>query len=70
MTLALHGAASDADLEAWRSVRRRYLLSIGVVVAGIAIALAEIRIGASQGLAPWMYLLLIGMGLVRPPLSR
>jgi uncharacterized membrane protein len=66
----LGNATLGEPAAAWRSVRRRYALSIGVVVAGIAIALAEIRIGASEGLAPWMYLLLIGMGLMRPPLSR
>ena len=53
---------------AWRIVRRRYLLSIGVVLAGIVIALLEIQSGGSQGFAAWIYLLLIGMGLVRPPL--
>ena len=60
-------ALADAQA-AWHVVRRRYALSIAVVVAGIATALVEIALAASQGLAPWLYLLLIGMGLVRPPL--
>ena len=52
----------------WRLVRRRYALAIGVVLAGIAAALAEIEVSRSPGFAPWVYLLLIGAGVVRPPL--
>jgi uncharacterized membrane protein len=51
----------------WVLVRQRYMLSMGVVVAGIAAALVEIVIGRSAGLAPWLYLLLIAAGIVRRP---
>jgi uncharacterized membrane protein len=64
----LANEAFENPLGTWRLVRRRYALAIGVVVAGIAAALVEIMIGASVGLAPWVYLLLIGAGIVRPPL--
>jgi arylsulfatase A-like enzyme len=48
--------------------RRRYALAIGVVLAGIVAALVEIAVSRSPGFAPWVYLLLIGAGAVRPPL--
>jgi uncharacterized membrane protein len=53
----------------WRLSRQRHYFAIGVVLLGIAIALIEIRIGASQGLATWIYLLLIGAGLYRPTIA-
>ena len=68
---ACHRLANEtlADpLATWRLVRRRYALAIGVVIAGIGAALLEILLGASAAFAPWLYLLLIGAGIVRPPL--
>jgi len=65
-----HHLANDSlvnPLGTWQLVRRRYALAIGVVLAGIAAALIEIVIGAEANLAPWLYLLLIGAGIVRPP---
>ena len=55
---------------AWSLVRRRYAVAMGVVLAGIAVALAEIALSPSKGLAPWFYLLLIAAGIVRPPRRR
>jgi uncharacterized membrane protein len=54
----------------WSLVRGRYGIAMGVVVAGIAVALAEIALSPSKGLAPWFYLLLIAAGIVRPPRRR
>jgi uncharacterized membrane protein len=54
----------------WSLVRGRYAIAMGVVLAGIAVALAEIALSPSKGLAPWFYLLLIGAGIVRPPRRR
>jgi len=54
----------------WSLVRRRYAVAMGVVLAGIAVALAEIALSPSKGLAPWFYLLLIAAGIVRPPRRR
>jgi uncharacterized membrane protein len=66
-----HRLASETfhnPLGTWRLVRRRYVLAMGVVIAGIVAAFVEIIVGASEGLAPWMYLLLIFLGVVRAPL--
>ncbi len=52
------------------SLRRRSMFAMGVVVPGIVTALAEIAVGVSAGLAPWLYLLLIGAGIVRPPIRH
>lgn len=60
----------DDPAGAWALVRRRYLVAMGVVLAGIAVALVEIALSPSKGLAPWFYLLLIAAGIVRPPLRR
>jgi uncharacterized membrane protein len=51
----------------WRLVRRRYALATGIVLLGIAAALAEIAVRSSADLAPWIFLLLIAAGLARPP---
>ena len=59
--------ASVGDPEAlWRFVRTRFMLAIGIVVAGIATALVEIRLGVSEGMAPYVYLLLLAAGVARP----
>jgi uncharacterized membrane protein len=66
-----HGLSNDtlADpVATWLLVRKRYALAISVVVAGIVAALLEIELRASAGFSPWVYLLLIGAGVVRPPL--
>lgn len=51
---------------AWRTVRRRYLIAICVVLLGIAAALIEIDIGRTSGLGHYIYLLLIAAGIMRP----
>ena len=68
-----HRLANDTfpdAAEGWSLVRRRYAVAMGVVLAGIAVALAEIALSPSKGLAPWFYLLLIAAGIVRPPRRR
>jgi uncharacterized membrane protein len=58
------------DAEAlWRFVRVRYALAIGIVAAGIAAALVEIRLGVSEGIASYVYLLLLAAGVARPLFS-
>jgi uncharacterized membrane protein len=54
----------------WLSIRRRFILAAGVIVAGIAAALLEIRYAANVGYASYVYLLLIGAGLFRPRFGR
>ena len=49
----------------WSLMRRRYALAMGVVLAGIAIALVEITLRENPNAAPYIYLLLIGAGIVR-----
>jgi uncharacterized membrane protein len=51
----------------WRGVRGRYVLAMGIVVLGVAAALAEIAVRSSADIAPWVFLLLIAAGLARPP---
>jgi len=51
---------------AWRTARQRYLIAICVVLLGIAAALIEIDLGRTSGLGHYIYLLLIGAGIVRP----
>jgi uncharacterized membrane protein len=53
----------------WRRLRWRYQGAIGVVLLGIVAALVEIALGSAKGFAAWIYLLLIGLGVMRPPLS-
>jgi uncharacterized membrane protein len=53
----------------WRKLRRRYQGAIVVVLLGILAALIEIALGSTRGLSAWIYLLLIGLGVMRPPLS-
>jgi len=68
-----HRLANDTfpdAVAAWSLVRRRYAVAMGVVLAGIAVALAEIALSPSKGLAAWFYLLLIAAGIVRPPRRR
>jgi len=69
---ACRGLANETlhdPLATWRIVRRRYALAMGVVLAGIVTALVEITLRENPNAAPWLYLLLIGAGVVRPPLS-
>lgn len=54
----------------WPIIRSHFLLGIGVVLFAILIALVEIRLGWTQGFAPYLYLLLIGVGVVRPTSKR
>jgi uncharacterized membrane protein len=63
----LHNESVRDPGATWLVMRRRYALAMGVVVAGIAIALVEIELRENPNAAPYVYLLLIGAGLVRPP---
>ena len=57
--------ASVTDARAlWGFVRMRFALAIGIVVAAIAAALVEIRIGVTEGRASYVYLLLLGAAVV------
>jgi uncharacterized membrane protein len=59
------------DAEAlWRFVRLRFALAIGIVIAGVLIALAEIRLGVSEGKASYVYLLMLGLGVAKPMFGR
>ena len=54
----------------WRFVRVRFGIAVGVVIAGILIALAEIRLGVSEGKASYIYLLMLGVGVAKPMFGR
>jgi uncharacterized membrane protein len=54
----------------WLSVRRRFLWSAAVIVAGMIAAVIEIEFATNVGYASYVYLLLIGAGLFRPPRHR
>jgi uncharacterized membrane protein len=66
--VCLHlGDGSLADpAAAWQHMRSRYALALFVVLLAIVVALAEIALGGSHGLAPWLYLLLLGLGKLHP----
>jgi uncharacterized membrane protein len=49
----------------WRSVRRRFFASAAIIIAGMLGALIEIEYATNVGYASYVYLLLIGAGLVR-----
>ena len=53
-----------------RFVRLRFALAIGIVIAGVMIALAEIRLGVSEGKASYVYLLMLGLGVAKPMFGR
>lgn len=57
-------------LALWRSVRLRFLIAGGIIVAGIVAALIEIRYATEVGYASYVYLLLIGAGIMRPRIAR
>jgi uncharacterized membrane protein len=54
----------------WRLMRGRFAIATGIVLAGIVTALVEIRLGATEGFAPYVYLLLLASGVLRPLYSR
>ena len=67
------GLANDSVTDAaelWRTMRRRIAFAIAIVVAGILTALVEIRLGATEGFAPYVYLLLLASGMLRPLYSK
>lgn len=53
----------------WRFVRARFAMALGAVVLGIIAALVEIRLGVSEGIATYVYLLLLAVGVARPMLG-
>jgi len=54
----------------WLSVRRRFFASAAIILAGIVAALIEIQYAANVEYASYVYLLLIGAGLVRTPFDK
>jgi uncharacterized membrane protein len=62
----LHNESVQDPPATWRLVRRHYTLAMGVVLAGIVIAMVEIALRENPNAAPYVYLLLIGAGVVRP----
>ncbi len=65
--------ANDSVTDAaglWRTMRSRFAIACGIIVAGILTALAEIALGATEGFAPYVYLLLLASGVLRPLYSR
>jgi hypothetical protein len=66
----LHNESLQDPNAAWALVRRRYALAMGVVLAGIAVALVEITLRENPNAAPYVYLLLIGAGVMRPSARR
>jgi uncharacterized membrane protein len=70
---AMKKLANESVLDAgavWHFVRGRYLFGIGVVVAGIVVALAELELGIQSSYATYVYLFLLGAGLVRRPAPK
>ena len=64
-----HGLQNETvsdPIALWRFVRRRFALAIGIVLAGIATALIEIRMGVTTGMASYVSLLLLAAGVARP----
>ena len=53
----------------WHFMRRRLVIAAGVILAGIIAALIEIRYATNVGYASYVYLLLIGAGIVRPRIA-
>jgi uncharacterized membrane protein len=49
----------------WHFMRRRFTMAALVIVLGMVSALVEIEVGTRVGYASYVYLLLIGAGLVR-----
>ncbi|HET9339703.1 MAG TPA: TMEM175 family protein [Casimicrobiaceae bacterium] len=70
MCLRLANDAVEDGPALWRFVQSRFLLAIGIVIAGIATALVEIRLGVSEGMASYVYLLLLAAGVARPLFGR
>jgi uncharacterized membrane protein len=50
----------------WRTLRQRFMAAALIILAGIAAALIEIEFDEHVGYASYVYLLLIGVGLIRP----
>jgi uncharacterized membrane protein len=65
----VNGSVTD-PAGAWRTVRRKFAIAMGVVVLGLALAMLEIRVGMSSGLASYTYLLLILVGIMHPAVRQ
>ncbi|MFO1323032.1 MAG: TMEM175 family protein [Burkholderiales bacterium] len=50
----------------WVQIRRRSVIAAAIILAGIGAALIEIGSGAEVAYASYVYLLMIGVGIVRP----
>jgi uncharacterized membrane protein len=62
----LGGAAFADPAATWRHVRSRYALALAWVLGAIVVALVEIATRVSQGVAPWLYLVLLALGRLQP----
>ncbi len=65
---AMRNLANETVTDAvamWRVARNRFAVGIGIVLAGMLVALAELALGLESGVAPYIYLLLIAAGIVR-----
>jgi uncharacterized membrane protein len=67
--LHLFNDSDGAGAALWREMRTRFLRAALVILAGVVAALIEIEAGTKLGLASYVYLLLIGAGLVRRPVD-
>ncbi|MEO8487895.1 MAG: TMEM175 family protein [Betaproteobacteria bacterium] len=70
MCLRLANETVEDAQALWRTVRKRYLIAIGVLLAAIVAALVEIRLGMSEGVAVYLYLFLLVVGAARPMFER
>ncbi|MEP7061194.1 MAG: TMEM175 family protein [Betaproteobacteria bacterium] len=64
----VNASVTDA-VGAWRAVRRKFAIAIGVVTIGLVLAMLEIRAGWNSGFASYTYLLLIVVGVVHPAVT-
>lgn len=70
MCLRLSNDRATVGADLWRTMRVRFATAIAIVAAGILIALVEIRLGVTEGFAPYVYLLLLASGVLRPLVSK
>jgi uncharacterized membrane protein len=66
----LAGLPPDEATPMWRVARRRSLFAGAVVVTGIILALLEIELRTEVALAPYVYLLVLAAGMLRPVIRR
>lgn len=64
--LHLSGERTEDAIAQWNFLRRRFVVAGGIILLAIGAALLEIELGTKVGFASYVYLLLIGAGLVHP----